>query len=125
MVRRLEGLLNRLVVSERVPASQIVVLTPRPLVESQLTGLRLDNGIRLVHGTVSGDKDVLCASATEFKGLERAVVIVAELDDSLLRRRELDDICYVAFSRARSHLVLMGCEGILPGLLAASTQTGR
>jgi hypothetical protein len=125
MAKRLGGLLHRLVVSERVPASQIAVLTPRPLAESELTGLRFDNGFRLVDGPGSGPKDVLCAGVAEFKGLERAVAIVTELDESLLRRQQLDDLCYVAFSRARSHLILMGCEGILPGLLAASTETVR
>jgi ATP-dependent exoDNAse (exonuclease V) beta subunit len=49
---------------------------------------------------------VRVSSIHAFKGLESPVVILAELDD--LAHPRVDELWYVALSRARSHLIVLG-----------------
>ena len=51
---------------------------------------------------------VLATSVHAFKGLERPVVILAELGDKHLE--DLRDYLYVGGSRARNHLVVLAAE---------------
>ena len=52
---------------------------------------------------------MLCHNVAQFKGLERPVVVVAEVDESLAVRTvvERDALLYVAFSRPRNLLVVL------------------
>jgi superfamily I DNA/RNA helicase len=53
---------------------------------------------------------VVCSTIHGFKGLERPVVIVCGLDNpSPMEEKEL---LYVAFSRARSYLAVVGWKGL-------------
>lgn len=107
--RELRRLLHRLVIVEDVPPGQIAVLTPRPLDQSALPKIlaSLDARERL-HAT----------SIRTFKGLERPVVILAELDDwfAALPERERNALSYVGTSRPRNHLSLLGHAPVLAAL---------
>jgi hypothetical protein len=107
---RLGKVLQRLLLVNNLLARDIVVLTPRdPGKDSALTRLGLPKGIQLVteEAQVKGRK-VLCASIVRFKGLERPVAVVAELDDRLpAHPGERDALLYVAFSRPRNLLVVL------------------
>jgi hypothetical protein len=106
--------LSRLLVTEGLLAKDIVVLTPRDPAESALPLLSLPAGIRLTmdESTVRG-RTVLCANVADFKGLERPVAMVAELDDRLPSDpRERDAVLYVAFSRPRSLLSVFHTEAV-------------
>jgi hypothetical protein len=118
MSQKLAGILHRLVVAERLRTSEIVVLTPRTLDISALRGLTIESGLRLVDRPATDPCEVQCSSIPEFKGLERPVVIVAELDQSVLDGPQLVSLCYVAFSRPRSLLILLGEKNVLPHLLS-------
>jgi hypothetical protein len=53
----------------------------------------------------------------EFKGLERPVVVVAELEKGVFDdKTRLVAACYVAFSRPRNHLILLGHADVLASL---------
>ena len=102
-------LLSRLLVTEGLLARDIVVLTPRNPAESALPALSLPSGIRLTadESSVRG-RTVLWANVADFKGLERPISLVTELDDRLPSdQRERDAVLYVAFSRPRSLLVVL------------------
>jgi hypothetical protein len=104
--------LNRLLVTEGLLAKDIVVLTPRAPAETELPALSLPAGIRVTadESAVKG-RIVLWANVADFKGLERPVALVAELDDRLPPDpRERDAVLYVAFSRPRSLLVVFHTE---------------
>jgi hypothetical protein len=104
--------LSRLLVTEGLLAKDIVVLTPRDPAESALPALSLPAGIRLTtdESAVRG-RTVLWANVADFKGLERPVTLVAELDDRLPSDpRERDAVLYVAFSRPRSLLAVFHTE---------------
>ena len=92
----LRKVLHRLVVVERVPAEQIVVLTGRSLAKSDVWHQRRFGDQRLWNGSyddagvslgLSADDapeqpadTILCDSIRRFKGLEREVVVLVELE---------------------------------------------
>ncbi|NLX99312.1 MAG: AAA family ATPase [Rhodopirellula sp.] len=92
---------------DQIGVDDIVVLTPRKVDESQLCDLTLTHGRKLSPKPRSG-VDVRLASVQDFKGLENAVVVLAEADclpsDKAARTR----FCYTAYSRPRSHLIVIG-----------------
>jgi superfamily I DNA/RNA helicase len=101
---------------ERFAARDLVVLTTRTPVESPLAGLSVGE-IRLTESPDSRSAgDVLFASIAGFKGLERPIVILVDLDDALLNSDHFHELCYVGFSRAKSHLILVGQQHVLPRL---------
>jgi hypothetical protein len=113
--------LARLLVTERLLAKDIVMLTPRDPAESALPVLPLPSGIRLTADeTAVRGRTVLWANVADFKGLERPVALVAELDDCLPSDpRERDAVLYVAFSRPRSLLAVFhtdATQGWVPGV---------
>jgi hypothetical protein len=104
--------LSRLLVTEGLLAKDIIVLTPRDPAESALPALTLPAGIRLTvdESAVKG-RTVLWANVADFKGLERPVALVAELDERLPSDpRERDAVLYVAFSRPKSLLAVFHTE---------------
>ena len=111
--KRLGEVLQRLVGPEGLATSDIVVLTPHGVSRSKLANAELSCGFRLTEQPV-GKGQIELRSIYRFKGLERSVVIVAELDEAFLRRKvHWPGLLYVAFSRAKSHLVLLGVESVL------------
>ncbi len=99
--------LHDLVRVQGVSPHDIVILTPREPKDSCLK-----NGTEL--GTFILDWDlrsriqnhVHVSSISKFKGLERPVVIAAELSDGEVSASSQE--LYIAFSRARNHLVVLG-----------------
>jgi hypothetical protein len=110
----LPQLLQKLVAIEQLAARDLVVLTPKALNRSQLRGLEVSGGLRLVEQPTGRGREILCATIHSFKGLERRVVIVIELDEELLgSSASRDALCYVAFSRPRNHLILLGKKDVI------------
>ena len=112
--RQLGRVLHRLTVNEAVASRDIVVLTPKEREDSALVNTTLENGFRMVESASSNVREIQIATIPEFKGLERPIVVVAELDEELLSQHETREaICYVAFSRPRHHLILLGKSAVL------------
>jgi hypothetical protein len=115
--RKLSKLLHRLVVGEGIETRDIVVLTPRPLDISDLHDATFASGFRLTDRFDVGPREVHCTSVRHFKGLERQVVIFAELDERMPEDpMERSATCYVALSRPRNHLILLGTAPVLAEL---------
>lgn len=110
--------INRLLNIERLRPKDLVILTPRRTDQSALTRLKLSGNLTLVGSEPSEkSRDIQFASIDQFKGLERAAVIVVELDEAMPGDEDhWHALCYVAFSRPRHHLVLMGAEDTLAKL---------
>ena len=112
--RLLPQLLQKLTAIEQLAPKDLVVLTPKALTRSQLRGLEVGGGLRLVEQPTGRGREILCATIHSFKGLERRVVIVIELDEELLgSSASRDALCYVAFSRPRNHLILLGKKDVI------------
>jgi superfamily I DNA and RNA helicase len=112
--------LRNLVEEEHVPLEDIVVLTPSGTGKSRLRRNGMVDGYRLSETVEPGT--VLATSVHAFKGLERPVVILAELGDKHLE--DLRDYLYVGGSRARNHLVVLAAESVARELRAITGVTG-
>ena len=99
--------IRTLIDNERVSADDVAVLTPRELAQSRLRDLSLHQGRRLSPKPRPGT-DVGLSTVQEFKGLERAVIVLAEADGLPADKRTRTRFCYTAFSRPRSHLIVVG-----------------
>ncbi|WP_417385357.1 NERD domain-containing protein [Gimesia sp.] len=110
--------INRLLNVERLRPKDLVVLTPRRIDQSALTRIKLSGNLQLVVGEPEPkSREIQFASIDQFKGLERGAVIVVELDDTMPGDEDhWHALCYVAFSRPRHHLILMGSEDVLASL---------
>lgn len=116
--KTLAGLLHKLLVDEQLNPRDLVVLTPKALKFSQLQSLELGGKYRFVEQYSGRPGEILLSTIQSFKGLERPVVIVAELDDDLLTSSaQRDALCYVAFSRPRNYLMLSGKKEVILELL--------
>jgi len=86
----------------------IAVLTPSGTGKSRLRALGEVGGYRLSETVEPGT--ILATSVHAFKGLERPVVILAELGDK--HREDLSRYLYVGGSRARNHLIVLATEPV-------------
>jgi len=111
----LTKVLHRLLVNEGFTNQDLVVLTPKSLERSALLSLKLPGALKLVKDEppITTHQHVLCSTIHSFKGLERRVVIVVAESDVELEQ----DIWYVAFSRPRTHLIVLGTKEALSQVL--------
>jgi superfamily I DNA/RNA helicase len=107
-LRRLLAIVLRNLEEEKVPPEDVVVLTPSGRTKSRLRADREVDGFLLSETPEPGA--VLASSVHAFKGLERPVVILAELGHKHLE--DLDRYLYVGRSRARSHLIVLASEPV-------------
>ncbi len=127
----LRRVLHRLVVEEQVPPWWIAVLTGRSLAKSDVWRQRVFGDQVLWNGSYdeSGrslglpadqaleqpSDTILFDSIRRFKGLEREVVVLVELDPADAR---LGQLLYVGTSRARQHAVALGPRSLITELTA-------
>ncbi len=103
----LQDVLRRLTVDEQVPADEIVVLTPRALSRDRLLQGSASEGPLLTDIWPSPRGQVYCTTIYDFKGLERAVVILADVRRWPPEWDDMIRLLYVGCSRARNHLVIL------------------
>ena len=104
-LRQLQKLLHQLVVDENIHPADIAILTPRGRETTKLTsGTRLGNFI--ISPYPSSDRNVIQATSVYlFKGLEKKVIILTEIDSHTTYNPNM--LMYVGCSRARTHLVIL------------------
>jgi hypothetical protein len=112
--------LHNLVDQEKVPLEDIVVLTPSGRTKSVLRQRESVDGFRLSHTVEPGT--VLTDSVHGFKGLERPVVILAELGDK--HQEDLAQYLYVGGSRAKNQLIVLAAEPVARDLRALARVGG-
>lgn len=107
--KRLQALLHQLTQIEQIPLEGIALLSPVSKERSYFPdGFRMgDFRLNWQLGGPPLHNALDCCSIFSFKGLERAVVILAELD-KIQHTAEREQLIYVAFSRAKQHLILLG-----------------
>ena len=110
----LEVVLTNLTEEEHVPLEDIVVLTPAGPDKSLLLRLGEIGRFRLSEAVEPGT--VLWSSVHAFKGLERPVVILAELGER--HDSDIETYVYAGGSRARHHLIVLATEGVARELRA-------
>lgn len=120
LARLLAIVLHNLVEGEQVPLDDIVVLTPAGKSKSPLRSRDRVDGFRLSEDVEPGT--VLTSSVHAFKGLERPVVILAELGGK--HADEVGRYLYVGGSRARDHLIVLAAEPVARRLRQLAGVTG-
>jgi hypothetical protein len=109
MLRNIRQMLHRLINEEGIDPSDLVILTPRAEKRSALTeGLALGN-FTLTRRQPRRPTEVPVRTVHSFKGLERRVVLLAEIDSSVYPGVEM--VLYVGCSRARTHLLIFHDQG--------------
>jgi hypothetical protein len=103
---RLLSLVLKNLEGEGVPLEDVVVLTPARHAKSALRSLGRANGYELSDQPEPGK--VLVSTIHGFKGLERPVVILAEIGER--HQEDLAKYLYVGGSRARNHLIVLAAE---------------
>lgn len=99
-----------------VALKDIAVLSGCDGVESCLHAKRSLGGYRLCSLSAPAADAVVVESIRRFKGLERPVVVLIELEAVLKEAERL----YVGLTRARLHLVVLGRAGMLSALTGAA-----
>ena len=108
LLRKLQKLLHHLVVDEHIDNDEIVILTPRGEEKTRLApGLKLGL-FTLTNYSPDHQSKIQATSVHKFKGLERQVVILAEIDQRTTFNRDM--VMYVGCSRARTHLIILTDE---------------
>jgi superfamily I DNA/RNA helicase len=120
LARLLGIVLTNLTEEEGIPLEDIAVLTPSGSNKSRLRALGSVNGFHLSETVEPGT--VLATSVHAFKGLERPVVILAELGDKHLE--DVNRYLYVGGSRARNHLIVLASEPVARELRRLTGLTG-
>lgn len=100
--KSLRQTLHELIVEEGVDREDIVVLTPRSMTYTTLKGKY--GRFQLNTNWNVQENEVFIATIHSYKGLESPVIILAELEPTLPK---LNELLYVACSRARHHLVVV------------------
>lgn len=101
--------LSRLVVHEGLSTDQIVILTPCTESRSKWVEGCAVGGFSITRSLFrpkSNERTILCSSIGAFKGLERDVIILTELDQ-LGTPPNSERSLYIALSRARHHLIVI------------------
>ena len=120
LARLLGIVLTNLVEEEHLDLEDIVVLTPSGKGKSRLRARGRVDGYRLSERPEAGA--VLATSIHGFKGLEREVVILAELGDKHLE--DLRQYLYVGASRAMNELIILAYEPVARDLRRLAGITG-
>jgi hypothetical protein len=104
-IKNLKQILFRLIEQDRINNQDIIILTPRSQEKTILkTGMKIGN-FTLTSQTANHTSLVQVTSIHRFKGLEKRVVILAEIGAHMTH--DLEMLLYVGCSRARTHLVIL------------------
>jgi hypothetical protein len=120
LMHLLEVVLTNLVEQEQVPLDDIAVLTPPGKDKSLLWQRGTFGAFRLADRPEPGT--VLWSSVHAFKGLERPVVILAEMGDR--HEEDIPRYVYVGGSRARNLLIVLATETVARDLRRRPHATG-
>ncbi|TMB99966.1 MAG: nerd domain protein [Chloroflexi bacterium] len=108
--RGVEALIDKLVGKEQVRPADIALLTRRSRERSIWSTPPRSSAWTATWDLRQCAGQVICSTIHGFKGLERPVVIVSELSD--VDPAEQAELLYVAFSRARDYLIVVGLRNL-------------
>lgn len=105
----LYSILNHLIINEEIKAQDITILTFRAKYKSDLIDFTYDKAHLDLFVDELKENAIQVDTVRRFKGMENKVIIVTEMDDEYVNsNKELyDDMCYVSFSRAKNHLIVL------------------
>lgn len=117
LAKQVSECVARLSSLEQVPPQDIAVLVGTPKAIEDIAPQRRVGGFHTVTCDAPSDGAVVVDSIRHFKGLERPVVVIAATSDTVIDT----ELPYVALSRARTHLVIVGTERVLDRMRGTAT----
>lgn len=113
MIDRVQQLIHVLVNKDGILVKDIAILTFKGKKKSALHRLRSSIPLILFEDKIS-PRAIKVDTVSRFKGLEAHVVIVVELDDAsaMMDTQLFNNMCYVAFSRAVHHCIILPYQGL-------------
>lgn len=115
--RETKRVLHHLIRDGAIPPRDIAVLTGKALNRSALGADATIGAFRVTQDQDADPEAVLLETIHRFKGLERPVVVLTEIDEYLQRGQE--ELVYVGITRARAHLVVVGGREALARLASS------
>ena len=112
MAEQLRQTLHRLVHEEEISPEDIVVLTPRSATKSFLSQTPKLGSFFLTRSWDTDYNQIYYETIFSFKGLESPVVILTEIAEEM--HHKVVELLYVGCSRARSHLVVICQQEMVP-----------
>lgn len=109
MVRQISDSVARLGSLEQVVPDDIAVLVANEAAMERIASGNRLGGFRTTRCDEAAEGRVVVDTIRRFKGLERPVVIIGATQDAVIDK----ELPYVALSRARTHLVIVGEEKVL------------
>jgi hypothetical protein len=104
----LQNVLHRLIEEEQIPTDKITVLTTTPRTRTNLLDSSISGGLQLIDTLPPQPGQIYCTTIHDFKGLERAVVVLVGVGQRLTQEEhDLNSLLYVGCSRARHHLIVL------------------
>lgn len=116
---KLAAKIKKLIEVEKIPASEIVILTGKSLEnrENILCGQTRLNGIPLTRSPQAGKSEVMVETVRKYKGLENKFVLLLEVDESDEAKFERNEqLVYVGASRAMTALTIFARQATLERL---------
>jgi len=113
-LKALSRVLHHLIREEGVAPNDICVLTGRRVAASCVGQADHVGAFAIAVGNQPGVDRVLLETVRRFKGLERPVIVLIEIDDI----NDSDEVMYVGVTRARLHLIVIAKLEVLKPLAA-------
>ncbi len=93
---------------EHIPADKMAVLTTTARARTNLLDSSISGGPKLTDTLPLQPDQIYCTTIHDFKGLERAVIILVGIGQQLSQEEhDLNSLLYVGCSRARNHLIVL------------------
>lgn len=108
------ALLQRYIKEQEIAPSHVAILCGKSVERGAFADSHRCGGIGLTSNQKTEPKKVLLETIHSFKGLERRVVILTDIDQISARNRE--ELLYVGITRARTHLAVVAEEDTLRSL---------
>jgi len=116
LAQRISDCVAHLVSIECVPSGDIAVLVATEKASERIAPANRLGAFRIARCDEQSEGRIVVDSVRRFKGLERPVVVIAATPDTVVDK----ELPYVALSRARTHLVIVGEAKVLSRIRGAT-----
>ncbi|PKM63898.1 MAG: hypothetical protein CVU96_05550 [Firmicutes bacterium HGW-Firmicutes-20] len=112
---RLRSEINKLLVNDGCKPKDITIITMKSVSRSLLRDLTMENVRFTFFENECAENSIRIDTNRRFKGMESNIVIACELDDerSMANEELWHDMCYVSFSRAKNHLIIIPTDNTI------------
>jgi hypothetical protein len=117
---RLRSEINKLLINDSCKPKDITIITMKSVSRSWLRDFSMENVRFTYFENECLENSIRIDTNRRFKGMESSIVIACELDDekSLANDELWHDMCYVSFSRAKNHLIIIPTDNTIERLVS-------